>query len=283
MSIVLSQGRYGKSEIRLVKVSRRPHGHDLCDITVDVGLEGDFDAAYVDGDNAGLLATDTMRNAVYALAKERPIDDIEAFGRRLVEHFLAAAPSVTRARVHIVEHPWARLEVGGRPHEHAFQRGSGGNRVAAVTGDGGEPQIEVGLDDLLVLKTTGSGWEGFLRDRFTTLPETSDRILATIITARWSYRRREIHYGAAWHGVRQTILEAFCDHYSPSVQFTLHHMGKAVLDARPEVERISFSLPNKHHLLYDLGRFGLENENEIFHVTNEPYGLIEGTVERSPS
>ncbi len=139
MSIVLSQARYGKSEIRLVKVSRRPDGHDLCDITVDVGLEGDFDAAYVDGDNAGLLATDTMRNAVYALAKERPIDDIESFGRRLVEHFLAAGPSVTRARVHIVEHPWARLEVGGRPHEHAFQRGSGGNRVAAVTGDGGEP------------------------------------------------------------------------------------------------------------------------------------------------
>jgi urate oxidase len=132
-----------------------------------------------------------------------------------------------------------------------------------------------------VLKTTGSGWEGFLRDRYTTLPETSDRILATIITARWSYRGRDIDYGAGWREVRRAILEAFCDHYSPSVQFTLHHMGKAVLDARPEVERISFSLPNKHHLLYDLERFGLENQNEIFHATNEPYGLIEGTVERS--
>ncbi|MGO9890282.1 MAG: factor-independent urate hydroxylase [Solirubrobacteraceae bacterium] len=286
MSIVLSQATYGKSEVRLVKVSRRPDGHDLCDLTVDVGLEGDFDAAYVDGDNTGLLATDTMRNAVYALAKENPIDDIESFGQRLVEHFLAAGPSVTRARVHIVEHPWARLEVGGRPHEHAFQRGSGGNHVATVSGDGGGAggiQIQVGIDDLLVLKTTGSGWEGFLRDRYTTLPDASDRILATIIAARWSYRGGDIDYGAAWHGVRQTILEAFCDHYSPSVQFTLHHMGKAVLDARPEVERISFSLPNKHHLLYDLGRFGLENENEIFHVTNEPYGVIEGTVERSPS
>ena len=137
-------------------------------------------------------------------------------------------------------------------------------------------QIEAGIDDLLVLKTTGSGWEGFLRDRYTSLPETSDRILATIITARWSYRGRDIDFEAAWREVRGTILEAFCDHYSPSVQFTLHHMGKAVLDARPEVERISFSLPNKHHLLYDLGRFGLENENEIFHATNEPYGLIEG-------
>jgi urate oxidase len=280
MSIVLSQSGYGKSEVRLVKVSRRPDGHDLHDITVDVALEGDFDAAYTRGDNAGLLATDTMRNTVYALAKEYPIDEIERFGRQLVDHFLAAGPGVTSARVHIVEHPWARLELSGRPHEHAFERGSGGNRVATVVGDGGEPRIEAGIDDLLVLKTTGSGWEGFLRDRYTSLPETSDRILATIITARWSYRGADVEFGAAWHGVRGTILEAFCDHYSPSVQFTLHHMGEAVLDARPEVERISFSLPNKHHLLYDLKRFGIDNDNEIFQPTDEPYGLIEGTVQR---
>ena len=281
MSIVLSRAGYGKSAVRLVKVSRRRHGHDVRDLTVGVGLDGDFDAAYVEGDNTGLLATDTMRNVVYALAKERPIDPIESFGQRLVEHFLAAGPGVRRARVEISEHSWARLEVGGRPHEHAFQRGSGGNRVTTVVGDGGEPRIEAGIDDLLVLKTTGSGWEGFLRDRYTSLPETSDRILATVITARWSYRGRDIQFTDAWREVHRTILESFSDHYSPSVQFTLHHMGKAVLDARPEVERISFSLPNKHHLLYDLGRFGLENENEIFHATDEPYRLIEGTIERS--
>lgn len=285
MAIVLSQAGYGKSEVRLVKVSRRPDGHDLCDLTVDVGLEGDFDAAYVDADNTGLLATDTMRNVVYALAKEYGIEDIESFGQRLVVHFLEAGPGVRRARVHIVEHPWARLEVGGRPHEHAFQRGSGGERVATVTGDGGGAggiQIQAGIDGLSVLKTTGSGWEGFLRDRYTSLAETSDRILATTITARWSYRGRDLDFGGVWRGVRETILEAFSDHYSPSVQFTLRHMGEAVLDAHPEVERISFSLPNRHHLLYDLARFGLDNENEIFHATSEPYGVIEGTVERSP-
>ncbi len=283
MSIVLSQASYGKSEIRLVKVSRREGGHDIHDLTVDVKLEGDFKAAYVAGDNAGLLATDTMRNTVYALAKGRLIDDIETFGADLVGHFLAAAPDVTRARVHLVEHPWGRLEIDGRPHEHAFQRGAGGDRVATVIGGGGEPQIEAGIDDLLVLKTTGSGWEGFLRDRYTTLPETSDRILATVITARWSYRERDVDFGTTWCEVRGTILESFCDHYSPSVQFTLNRMGTAVLEACPEVERIRFSLPNKHHLLFDLQRFGLENENEIFHVANEPYGLIEGTVERSPA
>jgi urate oxidase len=280
MTSVLSQAGYGKSEIRLVKVSRRPDGHDLRDLTVDVGLQGEFDSAYLDGDNTGLLATDTMRNVVYALAQKHPIDTIESFGRRLVEHFLAAGPGVASARVHIVEHPWDRLQSGGRPHEHAFQRGSGGHRVATVVGDGAEPVVEAGIDDLSVLKTTGSGWEGFLRDEYTSLPDTSDRILATIITARWSFRGADIDFDASWLGVRQTILEAFSDHYSPSVQFTLHHMGQAVLDSRPEVERISFSLPNRHHLLYDLTRFGLENKNEIFHATTEPYGVIEGTVER---
>jgi urate oxidase len=280
MSFVLRNAGYGKSEVRLVKVSRRTGGHDLLDVTVDVGLEGDYKAAYTEGDNTGLLATDTMRNTVYALAKQHSIDDIESFGQRLVEHFLLAGPGVTRARVHLVEHPWNRLEVGGIPHEHAFQRGSGGNRVATVVGDRGEPRIESGIDDLLVLKSTGSGWEGFLRDRYTSLAETSDRILATVITARWTYRGADVQYTDAWRGVRETILESFGDHYSPSVQFTLHHMGKAVLSARPEVERISFSLPNKHHLLVDLGRFGLANENEIFQPTDEPYGLIEGTVER---
>src|SRR6201991_4513973 len=128
MSIVLSHAGYGKSEIRLVKVSRRAGGHDLRDLTVDVGLEGDFDAAYTAGDNTGLLATDTMRNTVYGLANQYPIDPNASFGRRLIEHCLAAAPGGARVRVHVVEHPWARIEVGGRPHEHAFQRDSGCNR-----------------------------------------------------------------------------------------------------------------------------------------------------------
>jgi urate oxidase len=281
MSIVLSQASYGKSEVRLVKVSRRPDRHDLHDITVDVALGGDFEAAYVDADNTGLIATDTMRNTVYALARDRLIDDIETFGLHLVEHFLAVGPGVTRACVHLVERPWARLEIDGRRHEHAFQRGNGGDRVASVVGGGGEERIEGGIDDLLVLKTTGSGWEGFLRDRYTTLADTSDRILATVIHARWSYRERDLDFGAVWREARRAILESFCDHYSPSVQFTLHRMGTAVLEACPEIDRVRLSLPNKHHLLCDLERFGLENENEIFQATNEPYGLIEGTVERS--
>ena len=279
--IVLGQNDYGKSEIRLVKVERGSGHHELRDLTVDVALEGDFEAVHLRGDNAGLLATDTMRNTVYALAKDYLKGSIEAFGSVLVDHFIDVGPTVEQARVRIVEHPWDRIRVDGRGHEHSFIRGSG-ERTAVVRGDpGGSSRVEAGIDDLLVLKTTNSGFEGFLRERYTTLPETDDRILATAITASWVYGDASgLDFDGLWRGVRQRILETFTDHYSPSVQHTLYRMGEAVLQEFSEVEKIHLSLPNKHHLPYDLGRFGMENENEIFHATSEPYGLIEGTVER---
>jgi urate oxidase len=282
---VLGRNNYGKSRVRLVKVTRRPDRHDLTDLTVDVALEGDFTAAHVAGDNSGMLATDTMRNTVYALAHGHDdVADLERFGMRLAEHFVAAGPTVTRARIRLAEHPWARLSASdGAPDPHAFQRGHGGVRVATVVGDAGGLEIEAGIDELVVLKTTGSGWEGYLHDEYTSLPETDDRIMATEITARWTYRDTDLDFTAAWNDIRRVVLASFGDHYSPSVQFTLHRMGVVVLEARPEVERISFSLPNRHHLLFDLSRFGLENDHEIFQATEEPYGLIEGTVERAPA
>jgi len=284
-TIRLGRNNYGKSRVRLVRVARHPDRHDLADLTVDVALEGDFAAAHVAGDNAGLLATDTMRNTVYALARGFDVSDLERFGMRLVSHFLEAGPTVTGARIRLVAHPWERLTAaGGGPNEHAFQGGSGGDRVATVAGAaGGAFEIEAGIDGLVVLKTTGSGWEGYLHDEYTSLAETDDRIMATEITARWTYGTTDLDFTASWEAVRTIVLEAFGDHYSPSVQFTLHRMGEAVLAARPEVQRISFSLPNKHHLLYDLARFGIENDHEVFLATDEPYGLIEGTVERAPA
>ena len=278
--IVLGQNNYGKSEVRLVKVKRDTDRHELRDLTVDVALEGGFEAAHVRGDNTGLLATDTLRNTVYALAKDHLTRSIEEFGLKLVDHFLEAGPTVERARVRIAEHSWTRIEVNGRGHEHSFVRGSG-ERIAMVRGEAGGTRVKAGIDDLLVLKTTNSGWEGFLRERFTTLPETDDRILATKITANWTYGDANVDFDRLWHGVRGRILETFTDHYSPSVQNTLYRMGEAVLEAFTEIQKIHLSLPNKHHLLYDVERFGMENEGEIFHATSEPYGLIEGTVERA--
>ena len=280
--IVLGRNHYGKGRVRVVKVARGPERHELRDLQVDIALEGDFGAAHVEGDNTGLLATDTMRNTAYALAQEHLTGAIETYGLALAERFLAAAPSVRQARVRIVEHPWRRLESGGRPEPHGFRRDASGDRVATITGTAEGARFEAGIEDLLVLRTAGSGWAGFLREEYTTLPDTDDRIVATVVTASWTYAGgRELDFDGLWHGVRASVLRAFCDHYSPSVQMTLYHMGEAVLAAHPEVERIHFSLPNQHHLLYDLERFGMANDNEIFQATTEPYGLIEGTVERS--
>jgi urate oxidase len=279
--VVLAANNYGKGEVRVVKVIKHEDRHEVRDLRVDVALEGDFEAAHVAGDNTGLLATDTMRNTVYALAKEHLTGGIESFGLALADRFVEAGPSVQAARVHIAEYPWERITAGGRPHPHGFYRGAGGNRVATVRGTAGGATFTAGIEDLFVLKSTGSGWERFLREEYTSLPETSDRIMATIVTASWDYFAGGIDFDAAYAGVRDTILATFDDHYSPSVQLTLYRMGEAVLQGHPDVARISFSLPNKHHLLYDLGRFGMENDNVIFHVTNEPFGLIEGTVERA--
>ena len=278
--IVLGQNNYGKSEVRLFKVKRDTDLHEVWDLDIRVALEGDFEAAHVEGDNTGLLATDTMRNTCYALAKDHLTGSIEDFGLALVDHFLEAGPTVTSCWVEITQFPWSRIEVDGRPHEHSFVRGRG-QRKAKVSGDeSGNRQVEAGIDDLYVLKTTNSGWEGFLRERFTTLPDTNDRILATIVTARWWYNTADAEFDRLWQGVYDRTLETFTDHYSPSAQNTLWRMGKAVLEAFPEVEKIWYSLPNVHHIPYDLGRFGMENDNEIFHATQDPYGQIEGYVER---
>ena len=280
--IALGQNNYGKSEIRLVKVRRDTDRHEIWDLDVRVALEGDFGAAHVEGDNAGLLSTDAMRNTVYALAKDDLTGSIEDFGLKLVDHFLQAAPTVGRCWIEITQFAWDRIEVDGRPHDHSFVRGRG-ERRARVSGDeSGDRLVEAGIADVYVLKTTRSGFEGFLRERFTTLPETDDRILATVLTAEWVYNTLEVDFDRLWGGVLERSLKTFTDHYSPSAQNTLYRMGRAVLEAFPEIGKIWYSLPNVHHIPYDLERFGIPNDNEVFHATQDPYGQIEAWIERRP-
>ena len=278
--VLLGRTNYGKSDVRLVKVYRNGERHDLTETRVDVSLEGDFEAAHVGGDNTDLLATDTMRNTVYALAKDHLNGVVEDFGLRLVDHFLWAGPKVTGVKINFMEHLWDRIVVDGEGHQHSFVRAAG-VRTATVEGDeGGGRRVAAGIDDLTVLKTTESGWEGYLHEQFTTLPETDDRLLSTVVAAEWVYNTTEIDFNETWRGVRERILTTFTDHYSPSVQNTLYLTGEAVLGRFPEIEKIHLSFPNRHHILYDLERFGLENDKEVFHADAEPYGLIEGWVER---
>jgi urate oxidase len=287
--MTLTWNRYGKSRVRLVKV-RRPHWgagapgvddvpHEIVDLTIDVQLEGDFDRVYVDGDNSPCIATDTMKNTVYALARHDPIDHVETFAGRLAAHFLDMA-AVTRARISASEYRWDRVDVGGRPHPHAFAQPGGEQWTAVVTRDARGETIVSGLTNLVVLKTTDSSFSGFPRDRYTTLPETEDRILATSITAAWTYRPGTTGF-AARDRIRRALVETFAAHTSRSVQQTLYAMGEAALAACDDVTDVTLTLPNRHHLLVDLKPFGLDNPNEIFVATDQPFGLIEATVKRT--
>jgi urate oxidase len=278
--IVLGQNNYGKSEVRVFKVKRDTERHEIWDLDVRVALEGDFEVAHVEGDNTDLLATDTMRNTCYGLAKEHLTSSIEEYGLALVEHFIKAGPTVTSGWAEITQFLWERIEVDGEPHNHSFIRQRGQRKTKVSVDENGQRRVEAGVDDVYVLKTTNSGWEHFLREQFTSLPDTNDRILATIITAKWEYNTLDVDFNRVWEGVLQKTLEVITDHYSPSVQYTLYRIGKAVLEAFPEVERIWYSFPNVHHIIYNLERFGIENNKEIFHATQDPYGQIEGWVER---
>jgi urate oxidase len=279
--VVLGSNSYGKSGIRLVKVTRRPDRHDIKDLTVAVRLEGDFEQAHIAGDNSAVVPTDTMKNTVYALASDDSLETIEAFGLALARHFVGNHAPVSLARIELSERLWERLELSGRPHRHAFRQAGAERRLARVSLPRDEgASIEAGVEDLVLLKTAQSGFAGFARDPYTTLVDTDDRILATAVSAVWSYREEEVSYNLLWKGVRQTLLEVFAGHESRSVQHTLYAMGEAVLERHAEVREIRLSMPNKHHLPVDLSPFGLRNENEIFVATDEPYGLIEATVAR---
>jgi urate oxidase len=276
--VALVWNRYGKSRVRLVKVRRGADSHDLVDLTLDIALEGAFDRVYVDGDNSGCLATDTMKNTVYALARRDALDHVESFASRLAAHF-SSKPGVSLVTIGAAEHPWVRLAAGGRPHPHAFARAGGEEWTTVVTRDAGGTAITSGLRGLVVLKTTDSAFSGFPRDQYTTLPETRDRILATSITAAWRYASEFADF-AQRSVVRAALVETFAAHRSESVQQTLYAMGEAALAACSGVVDIQLSLPNRHHLLVDLEPFGLDNPNDVFVATEEPFGLIEARVAR---
>jgi urate oxidase len=277
---VLAENSYGKSGIRLVKVIRREDGHRIRDLTVSIALEGDFEAAHVAGDNSAVLPTDTMKNTVYALARTHPVDSIESFALELSAHFLREEGPASVARVGISERPWEALPGGSAGTSRAFLRPGAERRVTRVARTRAGVSVESGIEDLTILKSAASGFTGYARDRYTTLKETEDRILATAMEALWLYEPREIPWDVVARAVRSTLLETFAGHASASVQHTLHAMGQAVLDRHAEVSRIRLTMPNKHHLLVDLSPFGLENPNEIFVATEEPYGRIEATLKR---
>ncbi|MEN0139526.1 MAG: factor-independent urate hydroxylase [Rhodococcus sp. (in: high G+C Gram-positive bacteria)] len=277
--IVLGQNQYGKAEVRLVKITRDTKRHEIEDVTVTSQLRGDLDAVHTAGDNAHVVATDTQKNTVYAFARDG-VGAIESFAMRLGKHFTGEFEWITGGRWEIEQYSWARIPVDGEGHDHSFVRSSDERRNTVVTVDGDRTWIVSGLSNMVVLKSTGSEFHGYPKDKYTTLQETTDRILATSVSARWRYLTTDVDFDKTFENVRSIMLEAFATTHSLALQQSLFQMGSAVLEAHPEIAEVKFSMPNKHHFLVDLEPFGLDNPGEVFFAADRPYGLIEATVER---
>jgi urate oxidase len=279
---VLGHTQYGKAEVRVVRIHRDTDPHEISDHNVSVALSGDFADTHLSGDNSRVLTTDAVKNTVNAFAKEAgdAVRTPELFGLELARHF-TGVPQVERVRVTIETFPWRRLDHAGTPHPHAFARDGGHVRTTTVTrtADGGE-WVTSGVSGLVVLKTTDSEFHTFYTERYTTLAETTDRVMATEVASQWWHADAPADFDASYAAVIEAMTSAFAGHHSLALQQTLYEMGVQVLAAEPGVGEIRFSLPNKHHFLLDLAPFGLKNPGEVFHADDRPYGLIEGTVRR---
>jgi urate oxidase len=281
MGIVLGPNRYGKAESRVVRIVRDTPRHEIRDLNVSTSLRGDFAAAHTDGDQSQVLPTDTQKNTAFAYAKSHGVSSPEDFALALGGRLLEATPHADGATVRVEEYAWDRIPVDGAGHDHAFVRRGGEVRTTVVDVERDAATITSGLQDLVVLKSTGSEFKGFLRDDYTTLPDADDRILATALRAEWRYLPgRDVDWDATYDAVRALLLATFATTYSRALQETLYVMGRTVLEAHDEIAEISFAAPNKHHFLVDLAPFGLDNPGEVFIAADRPYGLIEAAVTR---
>jgi urate oxidase len=278
--IILGKNQYGKAENRLVRIYRDTPRHEIHDVNVSTCLRGDFSAAYLTGDQSDVLPTDTQKQTAYAYAKEKGLQSIEDYGLALARHFVDDVDPVDGARVDIDEYAWERAIVDGAEHDHTWVRKGQEVRTAAITVDGDGEWVIGGLKDLVVLKSTGSEFAGFLADPYTVLAPTHDRVMATSLVAQWRFTTTEIDWESTYVAVKSQLVKQFAIVQSRALQQTLYEMGKAVLENHPQIAEVRLSAPNKHHFLYDLSPFGLENHNEVFHADDRPYGLIQATVTR---
>lgn len=285
VNVSLGENKYGKAENRVVRIVRDTPRHEITDLSVTSQLRG---AALVDsylkGENDLVVATDTQKNTVFAFAKEYGISSPEEFLLTLGKHFTEDFEWIEGGLWQAEKYDWARIVVDGVEHDHSFVRTGQGTRLATVQIIDGATHVTGGVKDLVVLKSTGSEFAGFPRDKYTTLVETDDRIMATSVTGRWRFLPEAVEAGIDYDGlydeVTAVLLSTFASVHSLALQQTLFEMGRAAIEARPEIAEVHFAMPNKHHFVYDLAPFGLENPNEVFYAADRPYGLIEGTVVR---
>jgi urate oxidase len=280
MAIIMGPNQYGKAENRVVRIFRDSPRHEIRDLNVSTSLRGPFEPAHTIGDQSMLLPTDTQKHMTFVHAKTKPGNSIEEYGLDLARHFVTDIEPVEGARIEIEEFAWQRAEIDGVEHDHTWTRTGPEVRTAAITVDATGEYVIGGIKDLVLLKSTGSEFHGFLKDEFTTLPETTDRIMATSLVAKWRFAGVDVDWQEVYPRVKAIVIREFATLQSLALQQTLWYIGKAVLEEVPSIVEMRLSAPNKHHFDYDLAQFGIENNKEVFIAADRPYGLIQASVVR---
>lgn len=278
MGIILGDNQYGKAESRVVRIVRDTPRHEIRDLNVTTAMRGPFSPAYLVGDQSNVLPTDTQKNTAFAFAKSVGVDTIENYGLALARHFVNDVEPIDGARIEIEEFAWERAVVDGAAHDHTWLRKGQETRTAAITVDATGEYVIGGFKDLTILKSTGSEFAGFLKDEYTTLPETHDRVMATALDAKWRFSSTDVDWDAVYTQAKAIMVREFATLQSLALQQTLWHMGRAVIEEIPSIVEVRLLAPNKHHFVVDLSPFGLENPGEVFIAADRPYGLIEAQV-----
>lgn len=276
----LAKFTYGKGRVRIMRVKRDTARHEVRELNLKVLLEGDFSASFTSSDNSKVIATDTVKNIVNIVARNHPELESEPFTQAVARYFFGHYDHVQGVNVTAHETKWDRLAVAGAPHDHAFKMDANGKPVVRLNATREGYKLSSGIEGFTFLKSTESGWVGYLMDEATTLKETTDRIFSTAMDAAWTWTKVPADYPAANAKIMSALMDVFATTYSPSVQNSLFLMGSAALEAVPEIADISMACPNKHYLPINMTPFKLDNPNVVFTPTDEPHGQIECTVSR---
>ena len=272
--------RYGKGEVRVMRVHRDGERHEVRELTLRVMAEGDFARTYTHADNSNSVSTDTIKNVVNVVARENLALDGELFCQAVAGKLLSSYPQIASVVVSGHQTKWQRLSFDDRPHPHSFVLDANGKPFCEARTTRAATSFTSGIDGYTFMKSTQSGWAGYVKDRYTTIPETDDRLCATAMNARWEWSRPPADFTRANETVLSTLIEVFATTWSASVQDSLYRMGEAALAAVPELVTVKLACPNKHYLLVNLAPFNLDNNNQVFLPTDEPHGQIECTVGR---
>ncbi|XP_022094694.1 uricase-like [Acanthaster planci] len=287
----VSKGTYhGKHGVRVMQHRRQGDIHSIKEFTVKTKLGLATRKEYTNSDNSDVIPTDSQKNTVYALAKSKGITTPEQFALDLCQHFKGKYDQVQWAEVTVEEAPWRRLNQSGKEHAHAFIQTLEAKRYCVVQQERkGPPVVWGGLSDLKILKTTQSGFAGYVHDEYTSLPETDDRIVCSSVDGKWRYSDIEgMDFDETWEMCKTAILDEFAGPpnsgtFSFSIQEILFQCTQRMMNKVAEVDQIELDMPNIHYVFADLEKIGLENDGEIIMPTSDPHGIIRVAVSRTHS